>query len=748
MSDVINEEIKNEAVAEQASKPQKEKLIKRIWNGIKKPFKFLWKKSGPAREFMGKGRAGGMILEIIVASQLWSSGTYFTFLGKIPLILCVVITAVIWVIFAELLNLIIKIVFGGGKRCKSYFFTSLMAVGSMNTISDQFGAVPGMLIMTFLLVLSSDITGRIVWSFIRTRRFKQVFAYAAGVLSVSYLILFAFFYHNDNFGESRISFYNGIYQQESYTDGFSSYLENGPYSVGTLSYGPGEGEDLAAGTIDLSVYDYIEDAEDPLSALTRAVSDYDFAKTPVKGQIWYPEGQSNCPVFFIVHGNHDSTTPSYLGYDYLGEYLASNGYAVVSVDENIINELGTNNDLRAVLLLENMKFLLDQSSSSGSLISGLIDPEKIAIGGHSRGGEMVATAYLFNELDSYPEDGSIKFDYHFNITSIVAIAPVVDQYRPVSRSVELSDVSYLLLHGSNDQDVSIMCGEKQYNNIKFTGEAGDYMIKSEVYILGANHGQFNSLWGQYDSPTGKGYLNTYNFIAGDEQKLIAKAYIRTFLDLTLLGDDTYLSLLKDVSQYTGDLPDTVYITNFEDSDRVTLCSFDRTTDISDYGNGTSIDVTGTKCWTIEPYTRGDGGEGEDYVLSLSWEEDSSPAIIVDFDPIDISDGYICFGIADMREDTEDLEEGLDYTVTLKDANGNEVSITRPVFVWHSLAVQLWKQDVFFGSYEYKHQIQGVVITPDMIGQADLDLAQITGMTITTDGTAEGEIIIDDIGYSV
>ena len=99
-------------------------------------------------------------------------------------------------------------------------------------------------------------------------------------------------------------------------------------------------------------------------------------------------------------------------------------------------------------------------------------------------------------------------------------------------------------------------------------------------------------------------------------------------------------------------------------------------------------------------------------------------------------------------ETYDIEKRADGSLVGSDANGNEVSITRPVFVWHSLAVQLWKQDVFFGSYEYKHQIQGVVITPDMIGQADLDLAQITGMTITTDGTAEGEIIIDDIGYSV
>ena len=33
--------------------------------------------------------------------------------------------------------------------------------------------------------------------------------------------------------------------------------------------------------------------------------------------------------------------------------------------------------------------------------------------GHSRGGEAVATAALFNTLSYYPEDANIRFDYHY-----------------------------------------------------------------------------------------------------------------------------------------------------------------------------------------------------------------------------------------------------------------------------------------------------------------------------------------------
>lgn len=736
--------VENDPVIEEKTK--KEKLIKRVWKQIKRPFGFIKRKTEKPREFMGKGRAGAMILEMVLAGQFWGFGPYETLLNKVPLVICIVIMALIWAIFAELLNLVIKLIWGGGKRCKCYFFIAWFAVCGVNIVANEGEAIPAALGTTFLLVLCADIIGRVIWSFIRTRRFRQVFSYVALTLAVAYTAVFGYCYHNDIFGESRVDFYNNINPGSgSSVTGFSSYLEDGPYNVATLSYGPGEEEDIVTDTVDFTVYDYLEDVDDPLTAMTRAVSDYDFSKTPVKGQIWYPEGQEDCPVFFMVHGAHVSTEPSYLGYEYLGQYLASNGYVVVSVDENIINELSTGNDLRAVLLLENMKAILDLNETSGNPLSGLMDPDRIAIGGHSRGGEMVATAYLFNDLDAYPEDGNVKFDYHFNITSIVAIAPVVDQYMPASHSVELSDVNYLLIHGSNDQDVSIMMGEKQYNNVTFSGGTDDYYFKSEVYILGANHGQFNSEWGRYDmEPTG--FLNTNNFLDEADQKLIAKAYIRTFLDCTVMGDTTYLSLMSDVTSYEADLPDTVYITNFEDTNTVTICSFDDTVNIADYGNGTTVDVTGTESWTIEPYVRGDGGEGEDYVLSLSWEEESEPVINVSFDPVDMSEGYLSFGIADMREDTEDLTEGLDYTVVLTDAEENTISIDQPVFIYHSLAVQLYKDDVFFGTYEYKHQIGQVRITPEMFTSENFDFTSVTGLTITTDGTEAGQLIINEISY--
>ena len=112
--------------------------------------------------------------------------------------------------------------------------------------------------------------------------------------------------------------------------------------------------------------------------------------------------------------------------------------------------------------------------------------------------------------------------------------------------------------------------------------------------------------------------------------------------------------------------------------------------------------------------------------------------------------FISFAIADMREDTEELREGLAYGVELTDTEGNTVSISSPVLVYHTLAVQLYKQDAIFGSYEYKHQLQTVRIYPSMFGTEDnssvFDFSNVVAMKLSFDGQTEGNVIINNIGY--
>ena len=67
--------------------------------------------------------------------------------------------------------------------------------------------------------------------------------------------------------------------------------------------------------------------------------------------------------------------------------------------------------------------------------TGKVDLDRVALMGHSRGGEAVAHAAAFNRLRYYPDDTSLEFDFNFGVRAVVAIAPVDGQYLPTDRPV-------------------------------------------------------------------------------------------------------------------------------------------------------------------------------------------------------------------------------------------------------------------------------------------------------------------------
>lgn len=699
-------------------------------------------------EFLGYGEKGGFLLCVLLAAQFLYGCIFSPISCFIPAPIILFLLFGILILLVELTILIYKLIFGGGKRSRFYFLFAWIALAAAFLIGTQLHNVPSGVIISFLVALAADIFGRCIFGFMKTRKWKQVFGYITLILSAVVLVLFGLFFHLDCYGENRVEKYLAIHPENKGEEifGFSQYLENGSYAVSVIDYGQDDTFDIVTECVDISK---IAEREGLFGKVHDLYFDNSLKEAPVAGRIWYPVGLTDCPVMFIVHGNHDFSVPSYLGYDYLGEYLASNGYAVVSVDENILNDLSNENDARAVLLLENMKAILDENKKADSAIYGLIDQDEIAIAGHSRGGEMVATAYLFNDLEVYPDDGNVELDYHFNISSVIAIAPTVDQYMPAEHAVEISDVNYLLIHGSNDQDVSLVMGEKQYNNISFSDEAEKKYLKSYVYIMGANHGQFNTTWGRYDGiPGTNGFLNTNHFLEDKEQQLIAKAYVRTFLDTTLLNKKDYEELLADNERYMDYLPETIYITNYMDSDFERYCSFEEDADIV---HGVTEDVKihcyGMNEWKERMDTYGSGADGENYVLDCTWEESDEPCIEIALPRTDLGAGCLSFRLADMREDTADELSKLNYIVELYDEHGNMVSVSNPTIIYPSLAVQLYKQDVFFGNYEYKHQMQTVQIDAKMFrDDEDFDYTSVNRMTINIEESENGHIILDDVGF--
>jgi dienelactone hydrolase len=308
---------------------------------------------------------------------------------------------------------------------------------------------------------------------------------------------------------------------------------------------------------------------------------FDAKELPLNARVWMPEGKGPFPLVLVVHGNHSMQDFSDPGYDYLGEFLASRGMILASVDENFINASWTDlfgrlekeNDARGWLLLEHLRVWSQWNVETSHPLFGKADMEKIALMGHSRGGEAVGHAAMLNDLEYYPDDASIKLGYHFNIRGIVAIAPVDGQYKPGGSGTKFENVDYLSIHGAQDADVTSFAGAMQYERIKFTDST--YHFKSAVYISGANHGQFNTSWGDNDfGVTFKGILNLGQLMPAAEQQEVAKVYIGAFLEASLNNRSEYLPLFTDARKGKEWLPESIYLSQFEDSNSRFWVNFD------------------------------------------------------------------------------------------------------------------------------------------------------------------------------
>ena len=373
---------------------------------------------------------------------------------------------------------------------------------------------------------------------------------------------------------------------------------SGPYAVTPLTYGAGENSrrpefgvdrDLESRTVDAAAL--LGDWKELKKQAREWYWGFGLDAAPLNGRAWVPSGDGPFPLALIVHGNHAMEDYSDAGYAYLGELLASHGIIAVSLDENYINGTwsgdfrGKEMPLRAWLMLEHLALWRDWNADPAHRFAGQVNIDSVALLGHSRGGEAVSMAYLFNTLSHYPDDATIEFDYGFGIQSLVAIAQVDQRYH---RRVELGDVNFLTLHGSYDSDEPAYHGLRQFNRIALAPD--EYRIKAGVYIHRANHGQFNTTWGRSDySPPGSWLLNLAPIVPAAEQQQIAKVYIAAFLDATLRERSTYLPLFVDARVGASWLPDQILINQFTDSTYVPIADFEEDLDVTT-GSASAVEI--------------------------------------------------------------------------------------------------------------------------------------------------------------
>ena len=344
----------------------------------------------------------------------------------------------------------------------------------------------------------------------------------------------------------------------------------GPFTVRHLYYGSGTDrrravyrDSVAMRTPSVNAMPFLRGIDRKVLKRRARWWGFDEKHFPLNGRVWYPEGLGPFPLVLVVHGNHDMRKFSDPGYAYLGELLASRGFITVSVDENFLNgELRTENDGRAWILLQHLAQWRRWSADSTGPFRGRVDLNRVVLVGHSRGGEAVAIAAAFNRLQRWPDDANVAFDFGFGIRGVVAIAPVDGQYKPSDKPTPLSDVSYLILHGAHDADVKSPYGMRQYERVRFT-RPGPW-FKSSLYIYRANHGQFNTVWGDNDIGEQGWILDRKVLLTGEEQRRIAKLYIGGFAEAVLHERPQYLPMFRDYRAVGQWLPKTIYLSRYDE----------------------------------------------------------------------------------------------------------------------------------------------------------------------------------------
>jgi predicted dienelactone hydrolase len=498
---------------------------------------------------------------------------------------------------------------------------------------------------------------------------------------------------------------------------------------------------------------------------------FSLKEAPLNGRVWLPRGEGPFPLVLVVHGNHRMEEHSDPGYAYLGELLASRGFATVSVDENFVNGTwsgdfrGKEMPLRAWLLLEHLREWREWNETKGHRVEGKVDLGRVALAGHSRGGEAISIAAAFNQLSHFPDDTTVSFDYGFGIRSLVAIAQIDRRY---SRRIQLEDVSFLALHGSYDGDEPSFHGLRQLRRIAFRD--GEYRFKAGLYLHRANHGQFNTVWGRRDSgPPGAWLLNLAPLVEGEAQRQVARVAIAAFVEATLHDRREYAAFFRDPRVGREWLPDVPLVAQFTDSRSAPLATFEEDLDVlTATFPGARIETSGLTLWREEELSFRDDEKQGTSAAVLGWPEtvrEESAFYAIRFPPQGAAFGSasrLSFLLSGSVEDpageegkTERPREVPSVEIEIEDLAGERsaIDLSELAPIAMPLEVRLLKlawldREAYGNSWEPILSSYQVAFEELQGRNPRVDLARVSAIRFRFRSEKGGVVILDDVGVFV
>ncbi|MBP2336499.1 hypothetical protein JOF41_002677 [Saccharothrix coeruleofusca] len=281
------------------------------------------------------------------------------------------------------------------------------------------------------------------------------------------------------------------------------------------------------------------------------------------------------PLALLLHGRHatcyDGTTillewpcpapskpiPSHRGYLQAQRLLASQGYVTVSISANGVNaqdalDQDSGAGARSALVRAHLARWADWAGqgrpSAPEVVrtAPVVDPGRVLLVGHSRGGEGVNRAVVDSLVPPPPGSGHDE-PARWTIKGQVLIGPTVFGHNPAP------DVPSVTVLPGCDGDVADLQGQMYVDATR--GVSRGAALHSALYFVGANHNYFNAEWtpGQAEAPASDDFRSppedpvcspgTATRLTAEQQQSAGATYIAAAARLFVAGDRRVLPLL-------------------------------------------------------------------------------------------------------------------------------------------------------------------------------------------------------------
>ncbi len=290
------------------------------------------------------------------------------------------------------------------------------------------------------------------------------------------------------------------------------------------------------------------------TTITQSVfpEDSRFRNMPVRlnGIIAVPTtGEGPFPVVVILHGTHPGCPeidhvdrwpcdpaderPNYRGFAYLAGHLAAQGYVALSMNINAENTFGFGEPVAGERLKQIVDLQLRALATAaaggenkfGVDLNGKADVRRLALIGHSRGGENALMVAQDAQLGASGTDG------YGPVAGVLQIAPSPGFVDPLKGS----PVPVGIILPMCDGDVIQQEGQKLYEGARLAPGQQDWV--TSVFLERANHNYFNSTLG--DDPFGRrGRLDCEPLLDPQTQQKFLNAYAVDFLAMLFGSDST------------------------------------------------------------------------------------------------------------------------------------------------------------------------------------------------------------------